>query len=716
MRRVLFLLSCCLAAGVVSAAPPVGLRILQHEVMKMVGPQGGDRAGEPAFDRAGHRVMSFEAYGRRFDLRLERNERLRFLDPARTPGVEALRGTVAGAPGSWVRLTRTPAGLFGLLSDGRDLYAIEPAAAAAQHAVGPVAARGTAPVVYRLADTLMPPGEASCGVVSLDALPALRARTAEQSFEQVGAQLQALAATLPTRQIEVAVVGDFEFSTLAFAGGLMPEAAIAARMNVVDGIYSSQVGVRVVVTDVTVFRGEADPFTSTTVASTLLNELGTWRRATPSQAARGLTHLLTGRDLDGSTVGIAFLGAPCSPRGGAGLTQGTLSQTNSALVIAHEIGHNFGAPHDAEAGSACEAAPATFLMAPRLNGSDRFSQCSLERIAPVVAAASCVTALSVPDAGLDLPPAPRRLRGAAFDYGFEVRSLGAASVEGLVATVTLPAGVVANGSSIAGGGSCASGANGTLTCTLGSLAPQATRSVTLNLTGQQAGAPTLRVALTAANDGVAGNDASQVVLTIDPSADLATTLALAPASIVAGGSAQLTATLQHLAGDPVGDARLAFDLPAEVSVTAVAANGLGCALQGGAVNCPPAALASGASQAVTLTIGSAGAGNRTLRASVSASVGDPAPGNNAAQAVLAATTPVVSGSMSTSAPTGGAAVGDGAAAGGGGGGGGSLDRLLLLVLASWWLGASGSRAPLRRAGVRTLGRARRRPQAASNTR
>jgi hypothetical protein len=542
-------------------------------------------------------------------------------------------------------------------------------------------------------------------VVSLDSLPALRTRTAEQSFEQVGAQLQALAATLPTQQIEVAVVADFEFSNLAFAGGLTPEAAIAARMNVVDGIYSSQVGVKVVVTDVTVFRSEADPFTSTTAASTLLNELGTWRRATPSQAARGLTHLLTGRDLDGSTVGIAFLGSLCSARGGAGLTQGTLSQTNSALVIAHEMGHNFGAPHDAETGSACEATPATFLMAPGLNGSNQFSQCSLERIGPVVAAARCVTALSVPDAALELPAAPRRLRGVPFDYSFEVRSAGAASVEGLVATVTLPAGVVANGSTIAGGGSCASGANGTLTCSLGALAAQSTRAITLNLTGQQAGAPILRVALTAANDGVATNDAAQVVLTIDPSADLATRLVLAPASIVAGGSAQLTATLQHLAGDPVGDARLAFEVPAEVTVTAVAANALGCALQGGAVSCAPTALASGASQSVTLTVGSVGAGSRNLRSTASASVGDPAPANNLSQAVLEVSAPVTAGSASpppppavAAPPGGGAAAGGGTAAGGGaaasggsgGGGGGLVDRLLLALLASWWLGTSGS--------------------------
>lgn len=677
-RFVILVLACALLSGTALAAPPVGLRILQHEAMKVLGAQ----------DPAGRR-LSFEAYGRRFDLRLERNDRMRFVDARRTPGIEALRGTVEGAPGSWVRLTRTPAGLYGLMSDGQDLYAIEPAAAAAQHAVGPVAASGAEPVVYRLADTLMPPGEATCGVVSLDDLPALRARTGEQSFAEVGDELQALAATLPAQQIEVAVVGDFEFSGLSFAGGLTPEAAIAARMNVVDGIYSSQIGVKIVVTEVTVFRSESDPFTATTVPSTLLNELGTWRRNTPSQTARGLTHLLTGRDLEGSTVGIAFLGSLCSARAGAGLSQGTLSQLNSALVIAHEMGHNFGAPHDGETGSACETTSQSFLMAPRLNGNDQFSPCSLDRITPVVAAASCITALAVPDADLDLPAAARRLRGAAFDYTFQVRSVGAGTVEGIVATVTLPAGIAVNASSIAGGAACTAGAGGSLSCSVGSLAAQASRAITLNLTGQQAGSPVLRVALTAGNDGVADNDSGQVTLTIDPSADLAVTLTAAPASIVAGGSSQLTATVQHLGGDPVGDARLAFEIPAEVGLTAVGSNGLGCTQQGAAVSCAATALAAGASQSVTLSVTSAAAGTRSLRATVSASLGDPVSANNAAQASLEATAASTSGGGTSG--SGGAS---GGAATGGSGGGGAIDLSGLALLAIWLGWSWYRRAPM----------------------
>ena len=186
-----------------------------------------------------------------------------FVTPARLPGVETLRGTLRGVAGSWVRVTRTPAGLVGMFSDGRDIYVIEPAAGIADSAVTALEAAGVAPVIYRLADTVIPVGSTSCGTVTLADI-ARGGSTAQAQFDAVAGELQVAAATVPTtKQIEVAVVGDFEFSGIAFSGGLTPEQAIAARMNVVDGIFSSQVGVKIIVASVTVFRSAADPFTDT---------------------------------------------------------------------------------------------------------------------------------------------------------------------------------------------------------------------------------------------------------------------------------------------------------------------------------------------------------------------------------------------------------------------------------------------------------------------
>jgi hypothetical protein len=320
-------------------------------------------------------------------------------------------------------------------------------------------------------------------------------------------------------------------------------------------------------------------------------------------------------------------------------------------------------------------------MAPRLNGSSTFSQCSLNNMTPVTTNAACVTALTVPDADLDMPVATRRLRGQAFDYTFNVRSIGAVTVDGVVANVTLPTGVTANSSAIAGGTSCTAGASGTLACSVGSLASGASRAITLNLTAAQSGSPVLRVALAAGNDAFATNNSNQVTLAIDPSADLAVSVTAAPASFTAGGTTQITATVQHTGGDAVSDARLAIELADGLTVSAVAANGLGCSLAGGVVGCTGAALSSGASQSVSFTVGAATVGNRVLRATVTAGLGDPASGNNAAQTTLDTTAvPVATG---------------GGSGGGGGGGGGSPGLGVLLALAAWRAATSANRARLR---------------------
>jgi hypothetical protein len=635
------------------AAADDAFRILYHEPLR-----------ELRVDSAG-RATGFEAFGRRFDLRLERNESLRFVTPQRMPGVEALRGTLEGVPGSWLRLTRTPSGLYGLIFDGSDYYAVEPAAEAAGGVVGPLAARGSAPVIYRLADTLVQAGAASCGAVRhVDDLrdgAAGEPVTAQQVLERFGGGFDVQAATLPTRQLQVTVVGDYELSQLAnFVGSSgTAEQAIAVRMNVVDGIFAAQLGVKVVVAEARVFRDPNDPFTSTTAASTLLGELASWRQSTPGQSARGLTHLITGRELDGSTVGVAYVGGLCSPRFSAGLSQGNLSATNSALVIAHEMGHNFGASHDGETGSSCESTATTFLMAARLNGSQTFSQCSLDAIRPRIAAAptSCLAVITVPDADIDAPAPARRLRGVSFDYTFNVRSIGALAIDGVTATVTLPAALTLNSSQVAGGGSCTAGSGGTLNCTLGSIPVQTSRAVTLNLRASQSGTASMTIAIAAPADAVAVNNTAQVAFGIDPSADLSVTLSAAPATLTTAGSSQVTARVRHLEGDPAADARLSFELPAGLTVSGVATNNLGCTLAAGTVSCAPRGLAAGASEDVVLTVGSPQTGTRSIRATVAATVGDPVSGNNSAETSLEVSAPPPSG-----------------------GGGGSLGAGLLLLL------------------------------------
>nr|WP_277603589.1 M12 family metallo-peptidase [Bowmanella dokdonensis] len=195
--------------------------------------------------------------------------------------------------------------------------------------------------------------------------------------------LNELAATAPSKELELAVVADTQFN-MAYAGNGLEK--MLAEMNIVDGIFSEQVGVQLKIVQSHVMSD--DGYLTATNASTLIQD---FRNYVHSEIGNpGLTHLFTGRNLDGSTVGIAYLSAMCSSYG-VGITQKYGSMT--ALIAAHEIGHNFGAPHDNQSGSACATTGGTFLMNPMVNGNDQFSTCSLQQMNSRIQNAYCLNEL-----------------------------------------------------------------------------------------------------------------------------------------------------------------------------------------------------------------------------------------------------------------------------------------------------------------------------------
>jgi hypothetical protein len=454
--------------------------------------------------------VTFDAYGRRFELSLSPNERIRRAMSGETQTMP-LQGTVDGIQNSWVRLTRGAGGWRGMIFDGQSLYAIEPASDLAGTTVEPLTVSGTAPVVYRLDDALLPVDQMSCEVVEAPGAPS----TAAEAFTHLSHELHVQAATAEAtamKQVRVGVVGDFEFASL-FAGSTTTAMdAVVARMNIVDGIFTSQLGVKMSLAPIQIFTNSNDPFSSQSAAGTLLSELRTYRGGSAAQLSLGLTHLMTGRDLEGDTVGIAYIGSVCTGADAASLSEGRRTTTQSALIAAHEIGHNFGAPHDGEAGGACASTPQTFLMAPRLNGSDQFSACSITQIQPLVNNGRCLTVYNPPDVALEIakPSVPAQT-GTAFVASFVVHALGDDASNQVTATATLPT-TLTIGSVTANGGTCTTGA-GTATCTLGTLAAGDTRQVDLNLTATENGSLNVSLLLDSSNDNDASNDSGTITIT-----------------------------------------------------------------------------------------------------------------------------------------------------------------------------------------------------------
>ena len=386
-------------------------RILRHEHLQLQDVDAGQQSrSAPAPDAQqaapnATRTMSFTALGQRFTLDLESNDRLFASVPSEQrnslSGLRLYRGTIRGISDSWVRLTQNGEQWSGMLWDGVEAYLIDLSDDVAL-ALPSVARQGRSrSITYRLSETVL---DGSC-MVEGDAAPLNDFKAFSQQLQQ-----EALALPAATRQLNLAIVADTQF----VQANSNPQAAVLARMNVVDGIYSNQVGVRLNVVAIRPLTNNG-PLTSTD-PGTLLNQFGTFVTS-PGFTNPGLSHLFTGRDMNGGVIGIAFLRAICNPRLGVGISETRGTGTAGALTVAHEIGHNFGAPHDNQGGSACASTPGTFIMNPFLNGSDQFSSCSLSQMQPVIAGASCITPITT-------PPPPPPPAGTIFTARFNANADG----------------------------------------------------------------------------------------------------------------------------------------------------------------------------------------------------------------------------------------------------------------------------------------------------
>ena len=377
----------CLALFRTATGAPV-FQVLYHEKLEIT----------PSVDAKGQQHVSFDAYGRHFDVNLELNENIRRGVSSGRSDIKPYRGTVTGQSGSWVRLTQTRDGWRGVISDGHELYAIEPEnelqAALAPASGAGSASSSSAPVMYRLADALMPDGAGFCGTDLDESLTSNASRpTALKAFTHIAKDISTKdTSEVTTKALVVGVVADHEF---ADSVGSDPEGEIVSRMDIVDGIWYSQVGVEIILGPITVMTDANDTFSATTDPTTLLSEVATYRGKLPSSDGTGLTHLMTGRSMDGNIIGISYLGAVCNGDYSASLSQSTVSTTMGALVAAHELGHNFNSIHDGVPG-VCASTPQTYLMAPTINFSNQFSSCSLGQINALVATASCLKQVAAP--------------------------------------------------------------------------------------------------------------------------------------------------------------------------------------------------------------------------------------------------------------------------------------------------------------------------------
>jgi len=195
--------------------------------------------------------------------------------------------------------------------------------------------------------------------------------------------IEALDAGMPkTKMYHVLTLSTVADPALYAKFGEDTNAHIAGVVNAAETLFERQLGIRFQIVKQHVYADIGALSIPETEPGRLLKAFSS---STENAAVMGfnttsfdedvdLKHLFTGKDLDGTTIGIGYVGAVCyQPKYAYSLTQFTTGG-GAPYYFAHEVGHNLGARHDMAGFGSMS------VMSPNIMVGSSFSQTSLDQI------------------------------------------------------------------------------------------------------------------------------------------------------------------------------------------------------------------------------------------------------------------------------------------------------------------------------------------------
>jgi cysteine-rich repeat protein len=244
-------------------------------------------------------------------------------------------GSVQSEPGSRAVVIASPSGVHGFVAAGATVYPFGPDARGEYRS-------------YALRDVdrdaYPPPGEFCGNDLHRDVVnaPAVLAQLMPPSL------LQHDQGTLV--QADIAVETDYELWD-KFDSDQATLDYLAALVAAASAIYERDVSVQLRFSYIRLWSTPSDPWSASDTSSQLTEFRNYWINPSNDMDAiagsRDTAHFISGKPVQG---GIAYLNAMCSYNAGFGVSQvfGHFSTPNDIwdlMVVAHELGHNFGSEH-----------------------------------------------------------------------------------------------------------------------------------------------------------------------------------------------------------------------------------------------------------------------------------------------------------------------------------------------------------------------------------